>query len=160
GLLVLNVMFTWLGGYLTLMVTNFFNMIITLGALYWLLFLAISKTGVQHTWSSLESAKGLAGFYPFAGSGNTYGVTWFSWMMLMSILLQFSYGPYLQRYASMDRPRTASRSYLLGTIFGNGRTFAIMGLGVIALAVLGGHPPGGLRVDERVWGNMATPYYL
>ena len=62
-------------------------------------------------------------------------------MMTMSILLQFSYGPYLQKYAAMDKPRTASRSYLLGTLFGNGRTFAIMGLGVVTLAALGAGQP-------------------
>ncbi len=159
-LLACNILFTYLGGYLTLVVTNFFHMIVTLGALYWLLFRVVAQAGPQHVWSSLEQTKGLAGFYPFTEGGDTYGLTWFCWMMTMSILLQFSYGPYLQKYASMDKPKTASRSYLLGMLFGNGRTFAIMGLGVVALAVLGTAPPQSLSVDERVWGSMATPYYL
>ncbi len=159
-LLSLNVTFTYLGGYLTLIVTNFFHMILTLGALYALLFLVVHKTGLQTTWTALEQAKGLAGFYPFAGEDNSYGWVWFLWMMTMSILLQFSYGPYLQKYAAMDKPKTASRSYLFGALFGNGRTFAIMGLGVVAMAVLGPQVPDHLPLDERVWGTMATPYYL
>lgn len=158
ALLACNVLFTYLGGYLTLVVTNFFHMILTLGALYTLLILVVQKTGLQTTWTSLENAKGLAGFYPFAQEG--YGPIWFFWMMTMSILLQFSYGPYLQKYAAMDKPRTASRAYLLGTLFGNGRTFAIMGLGVVALAVLGTSPPVELGVTVETWKSMATPYYL
>jgi SSS family solute:Na+ symporter len=159
-LLSLNIIFTYLGGYLTLVVTNFFHMILTLGVLYVVLFLVVARTGIQRTWSSLEQAKGLGGVYPFAGDASSYGWVWFLWLVTMSILLQFSYGPYLQKYATMDRPKTVSRSYLIGSLCGNGRTFAIMGLGVVALAVLGTAAPASAGVSDHVWATMAAPYYL
>ena len=155
-----TIIFTYLGGYITLTVTNFFQMIIIMVALYWIFFLIIAKTGLQAYWTGMEQAKGASGFYPFSGEGDSYSVIWFLWMTVMSILLQFSYGPYLQKYASMDRPKTASRSYLWGTLFGNGRTFIILALGVAALGAIGSGIPSGVSVGKTEWANMATPYYL
>jgi solute:Na+ symporter, SSS family len=153
-------LFTFLGGYITLIVTNFFQMIIIMGSLYWLGFELIREIGVQELWSSLESQHGLSAVYPFAGQEGGYSWIWFFWSVLMGILLQFSYGPYLQKYAAMDKPRTASLSYLVGSLFGNGRTFVIMGLGVAALAMMGTGKPVGLEVSDTLWGSMATPYFL
>lgn len=159
-LLLCVVIFTFLGGYITLIVTNFFQMILIVVAVYGVFFLLIEKIGLQQFWSSLEESKGLSGFYPFTGEAGSYGTVWFSWLMLMSILLQFSYGPYLQKYASMDKPKTVSRSYLLGQIFGNGRTFVILGLGVAALAAMGPDMPVDTAMTEAQWQKMVTPYYL
>ena len=155
-----TIIFTYLGGYITLIVTNFFQMIIIMTALCWIFFLIITKTGLQAYWTGMEQAKGAAGFYPFSGEGGSYSIIWFLWMILMGILLQFSYGPYLQKYASMDRPKTASRSYLWGTLFGNGRTFIVLALGVAALGAMGTGIPSGVSVGKTEWANMATPYYL
>ncbi|MDC0937329.1 hypothetical protein OAS39_13670, partial [Pirellulales bacterium] len=144
----------------TLIVTNFFQAIIIVGALYWLLFYLIGMSSIQEIWSGLERSKGLAGIYPFTGEEGSYGVMFWLWMCAMSILLQFSYGPYLQKYASMDKPKTVSRSYLLGYLFGNGRTFVILALGVVALVTLGPSEPIGIDVGEHEWPAIATPYYL
>lgn len=160
ALLACTIIFTFLGGYVTLIVTNFLQMIVIMVAIYWLFFYLIADLGVQRVWTSLEDAKGLAGFYPFADEGEAYGVVWFAWLMTMSVLLQFSYGPYLQKYASMDRPKTASRSFLLSSLFSNGRTFVVLGLGVCALAALGEKPPTSLAVSSSEWSTMATPFYL
>ncbi len=159
-LLTCACIFTFLGGYITLIVTNFFQMIIIMGTFYWLGYNLISQIGVQELWSSLEREHGLSAVYPFTGAEGGYTVIWFLWSIMMGILLQFSYGPYLQKYASMDRPRTASLSYLVGSLFGNGRTFVIMGLGVAALAMMGSGQPEGLDVTDTAWGSMATPYFL
>lgn len=152
--------FTFLGGYITLIVTNFFQMIIIMGTFYWLGYNLINEIGLQELWSSLERQHGLSAVYPFAGREGGYSIVWFLWMIIMSILLQFSYGPYLQKYASMDRPKTASLSYLVGSLFGNGRTFVIMALGVAALAMMGPDQPAGLEITATSWGSMATPYFL
>lgn len=158
-LLFCNVLFTYFGGYVTLMVLNFFQMILIVGALYWVLIDAVTGMGLQTLWSRLEASRGLGGVYPFAGDESAYGVTWFAWLTLMSILLQFSYGPYLQKYASMDKPKTVSRSYLIGAVFGNGRTYVIIGLGVAALAAIGpGDMPAGM--NETEWGRAITPLFL
>jgi SSS family solute:Na+ symporter len=159
-LLICPIIFTSLGGYATLIVTNFFQSILIMGVLCWLLFLLIGQMGLQHFWSGLEQAHGLAGLNPFAESGNSYGVTWFLWLNVMTILLQFSYGPYLQKYASMDKPKTVSRAFLIGTIFGSGRAFIILALGVAALVAVGGVVPAGIGVTATAWQSMATPYYL
>ena len=159
-LLICVVIFTYLGGYITLIVTNFFQMIVIMGVIYWLGFELVAKIGLQETWSAMESAKGLDSVYPFAGGENAYGIIWFTWLLMMSILLQFSYGPYLQKYASMDKPKTVSMSYLVGSLFGNGRTFVILAFGVCALAVLGAEPPAEVDVSPTLWNAMATPYFL
>ncbi len=159
-LLANNVVFTYLGGYLTLVITNFFHMILTLGSLYVVLFVILARDGLQAPWSRLEDLMGVAAFNPFTIEGESYGWIWFLWLLTMSILLQFSYGPYLQKYAAMDRPRTASRSYFFGLLFGNGRTFVILSLGVLALVALGPKPPAGIELGETGWASTATPYYL
>ena len=102
----------------------------------------------------------MAGLNPFAAGSEAYGWRWFIWLNVMTILLQFSYGPYLQQYASMDKPKTVSRSYLLGTIFGSGRSLMIFGLGVAAVAVMGTNPPAFVHTTKTEWDAMATPYFL
>lgn len=159
-LLLCACVFTFLGGFITLTVTNFFQAIIIMASIYWLGYELIAKIGLQELWSSLESHKGLAGVYPFTGEDGGYSIIWFVWLMLMSILLQFSYGPYLQRYASLDKPKTVSLSYLIGSLFGSGRTFVIIGFGVAALAVMGPEQPVGVEATGMEWGAMATPYFL
>lgn len=159
-LLCCNVIFIYFGGYITLTVTNFLMMILIMGVITWLMLYLVAGTGLQTMWTSLEDTRGLAGFYPFTGEEGSYGYVWFGWLMLMAILMQFSYGPYLQKYASMDKPKTVSRAYLLGTIFGNGRTFLIMGLGVVSLAAMGTSIPAGVEASESAWPSMATAYYL
>jgi len=150
-------LFTNFGGYITLVVTNFFQMILIVGSLCWIFFIIIDNVGIQGFWTGLEDAKGIAGMYSFT-KGHEYGMFYFLWMTIMSVLLQFSYGPYLQKYASMDKPKTVRRSYLVSMIFGNGRTYVIMGLGVAALVVLGTSVPEGM--DKHTWASAATPYYL
>lgn len=157
-LLSCTILFSLLGGYLALIISNFLHMIITMAAVFSILFHMIQTIGLQTLWSRLEAERGLSGLHPFSGQGESYGFTWFAWMMTMSILLQFSYGPYLQRYASMDKPRTVSLSFFLGSLFGNGRTFVIMAWGVGALAVLG--PAAAAGYAGNVWPSMATPHYL
>jgi SSS family solute:Na+ symporter len=49
---------------------------------------------------------------------------------------------------------------MLGMIFGNGRTFVIMSLGVVALTVIGTQPPAGMEISDELWNKHATPYYL
>lgn len=159
-LLISTVIFTFLGGYVTLIVTNFFQSIIIVGVLYWLLFRLISMSSLQEIWSGLEQSKGLSGIYPFSGDDGSYGVVFWLWMCTMSILLQFSYGPYLQKYASMDKPKTVSRSYLFGYLFGTGRAFVILTIGVVTLVSLGKVPPSGIEVGQYDWSATATPYYL
>lgn len=159
-LLISAVIFTFFGGYVTLIVTNFLQSIIIVGVLYWLLFHLIGLSSLQEIWSGLEQSKGMAGLHPFTGDDGSYGVIFWLWMCTMSILLQFSYGPYLQKYASMDKPKTVSRSYLIGYLFGNGRTFVILALGVAALVAIGTSQPTSLNVGVNEWPATATPYYL
>ena len=101
-----------------------------------------------------------AGVNPFADNPDAYGIQWFLFLNVMTILLQFSYGPYLQQYASMDRPKTVSRSYLLGGIFGFGRSLIVFGLGVATVAAIGKSQPSPGQLTQAEWVNFATPYYL
>jgi len=58
----------------------------------------------------------------------------------------------------MDKPRTVALSYLVGSLFGNGRTFLIIALGVGALAAWGVTVPAGVPAGQ--WASMATPAFL
>lgn len=170
-LLICPLIFTTLGGYTTLIVTNFFQGILVMGAMTWLFVHVVMQSapagttgfqpGLQAMWSGLEEKLRLSGVNPFAGSPDAYGIQFFLFLNLMTILLQFSYGPYLQQYATMDKPRTVSRSYLLSAIFGFGRSLIIFGLGVAALAAIGKTMPATVTgVTATEWASYATPYYL
>ena len=98
-----------------------------------------------------------AGFNPFVDNPDAYGWQWFIFLNVMTILLQFSYGPYLQQYAAMDKPKTVSRSYLLGAIFGFGRGLVIFGLGVATVAALGKMPPADMAGAAMSATEWATP---
>jgi solute:Na+ symporter, SSS family len=170
-LLICPIIFTTLGGYMTLMVTNFFQGILIMATMTWLFVHVITHaasppavgTGLRNFWTGLENNLGVAGFNPFADNPDAYGWQWFIFLNVMTILLQFSYGPYLQQYAAMDKPKTVSRSYLLGAIFGFGRGLIVFGLGVAACAALGKVAPPALahlNLSPTEWANYATPYYL
>lgn len=165
-LLICPLIFTTLGGYTTLMVTNFFQGILVMFTMTWLFFHVISHNqpsmgaGIQNLWTGLETNLQAVGVNPFAEGKDAYGFQWFLFLNLMTILLQFSYGPYLQQYAAMDKPKTVSRSYLLSAIFGFGRGLIIFGLGVAAVSMLGRSQPEGMNLSETAWINFATPYYL
>jgi solute:Na+ symporter, SSS family len=170
-LLICPLIFTTLGGYTTLIVTNFFQGILVMATMTWLFVHVVIQSapeagsgfvqGVQAMWSGLEQNLKLAGVNPFANSPDAYGIQFFLFLNVMTILLQFSYGPYLQQYASMDKPRTVSRSFLLGAIFGFGRSLIIFGLGVAALAAMGkAMPDTVVGVTANEWASYATPYFL
>ncbi len=170
-LLICPLIFTTLGGYTTLIVTNFFQGILVMATMTWLFVHVVIQSapeatsgfvpGLQAMWSGLEQNLKLAGVNPFANSPDAYGIQFFLFLNVMTILLQFSYGPYLQQYASMDKPRTVSRSYLLGAIFGFGRSLIIFGLGVAALAAMGkAMPDTVIGVSATEWTSYATPYFL
>ena len=55
-LLACPIIFTMLGGYTTLIVTNFFQAIIIMTALTWLLVVFVGRMGLQNYWSGLEHA--------------------------------------------------------------------------------------------------------
>ncbi len=157
--------FTTLGGYTTLIVTNFFQGVMVIFVMMVLLVWVISHAqqppellgGIQGFWTGLENNLQRAGVNPFADNPGAYGIQWFLFLNVMTILLQFSYGPYLQQYAAMDRPKTASRTYLLGTVFGFGRSLIIFGLGVATVAAIGKLQPASTNYSVTEWANYATP---
>jgi SSS family solute:Na+ symporter len=167
-LLVCPLIFTTLGGYTTLIVTNFFQGVFVVFVMMWLLVHIVSHAqtppdflgGLQTTWTGLENNLQEAGVNPFADNPDAYGIQWFLFLNVMTILLQFSYGPYLQQYASMDRPKTVSRSYLLSGVFGFGRSLIIFGLGVATVAAIGKSPPVASQFSAAEWINYATPHYI
>lgn len=170
-LLVCPIIFTTLGGYMTLMVTNFFQGMLIMITMTWLFVHVVTAAGagagflpgLQTVWTGMENHLHAAGVNPFVDNPDAYGWQWFIFLNVMTILLQFSYGPYLQQYAAMDKPKTVSRSYLLGAIFGFGRGLVIFGLGVAALAAFGKTPPADgvhAAMSATEWANAATPYYL
>ena len=167
-LLACPLVFTTLGGYMTLIVTNFFQGVFIMFVMTWLLVHVIAHgqqppnfmAGLQSTWTGLENNLQEAGVNPFADNPDAYGLQWFLFLNVMTILLQFSYGPYLQQYAAMDRPKTVSRSYLLSGIFGFGRSLVIFGLGVATVAAIGKSQPPSVHLPDAEWVNYATPFYL
>ncbi|GEM_PF-1425149 len=170
-LLLCPLIFTTLGGYTTLMVTNFFQGILVMGTMTWLCVHVVSQSvepagfvnGLQHVWSGMEKTLGMTGVNPFVNDPKSYGIQFFIFLNVMTILLQFSYGPYLQQYAAMDKPRTVSRSYLLSAIFGFGRSLIIFAIGVAALSAMGMAMPESVAakgVTPTEWGSYATPHYL
>lgn len=159
--LICPLIFTFLGGYVTLIVIDYFQAILIMVVLTVILLMSVNHLSPQGYWTGLERSLGIDGLNPFSANPGAYGLKWFLWLNLMTILLQFSYGPYLQKYAAMDKPRTVSLSYLLGQLIGVNKALIVIGLGVAALVAFGKAPPAELgSISAAEWNKSATPLYL
>ena len=151
----LALFFTFIGGMVSVILTDFIQSIVIAFALIAGSVVLITKFGVTTIHTSLQTNLGAAGYNPFAKE--SYGILFFIWVVLGNIV-GIVFAPQMQRIASTDSAKTARQMTLIGTIFSQGRTFMVLCWGIVALAVMGAVAPAG--VTGEVWQRIAPAQFL
>lgn len=145
SLVALAVLFTFLGGMVTIVVTDYIQATIMIGSLVLAGVLTLVKVGPMHIHQVLHQHLGEAAYNPF--SAGSYGLTWVCWVLLLTTCNKLAFAPAVQKVASAESPETARKMELFQNIFGMGmRTFMLL-MGIGALAVLGPTPPEGQTAE-------------
>ena len=96
-LLGLAVFFTFLGGMITVIVTDFAQAIILIGTLIFVGIFTLTRFGVGRVHETLQSNLGQGAYNPFlAGS---YGLMWVLWTFLLGTFIKFAFAPETQSLA-------------------------------------------------------------
>lgn len=144
-LVLLAVLFTFLGGMVTIVVTDYIQATIMIGSLVLAGVLTLVNIGPSHIHQALQSHLGEAAYNPF--SAGSYGLTWICWVLLLTTCNKLAFAPAVQKLASAESPETARKMELFQNIFGMGmRTFMLL-MGIGALALLGPTPPEGQTTE-------------
>ena len=141
ALVGLAVLFTFLGGMVTVVVTDFLQATILVSCLLFVgirTFFLLGPSRIHHT---LTDSLGEAAFNPFLEG--SYGLTWVLWVFLLTTANKLAFAPSVQKMASADSPETARKMELLQSIFGMGMRIILLLIGIGALAALGNTPPAG-----------------
>lgn len=155
-LLFLAVFFAFLGGMITVIVTDFAQAIILIGTLIFVGVFTLVKVGVGPIHESLQSNLGQGAYNPFISG--SYGWTWILWTFLLGTFIKFSFAPEVQRLASSDSPETARKMELIAAFFGTGQGAFILMLGIGALALFGTTVPDSM--DAETYHRFVAALYL
>jgi solute:Na+ symporter, SSS family len=155
-LISLAVLFTFLGGMVTVLVTDFIQSVILVATLIFVGFFTVAKVGVGNIHEALQSNLGQSAYNPF-GSGS-YGFVWVLWVTLLTICTKLSFAPVIQKMASTDSPETTRKMDLLSIIFGSGMRCYTLLIGIGALALLGSTVPSGVNAED--YNRFVAALYL
>lgn len=141
SLVTLAVLFTFLGGMVTVVVTDYIQATIIVGALIFVGVTTLQSLGPGAIHNTLQEHIGEAAFNPFLEG--SYGLTWIFWVFLLTTVNKLAFAPSVQKMASADSPETARKMELLQSLFGMGMRIFLLLIGIGALAALGSSPPDG-----------------
>jgi len=151
----LALFFTFIGGMVSVILTDFIQSIVIALALIVGSIVLINKVGINTIHTALQTNFGAAGYNPFAKG--SYGALFFLWV-IMGNIVGIVFAPQMQRIASTDSAKTARQMTLIGTIFSQGRTFMLLCWGIAALAVMGAVVPEG--TTDQMWQRIAPAMFL
>ena len=140
ALVVLAVLFTFLGGMVTVVVTDYIQATIVVSAMLFVGIMTLTELGPSLIHRTLTDEIGEAAFNPFLRG--SYGLTWIVWVFLLTTVNKLAFAPAVQKMASADSPETARKMELLQSIFGMGMRIFLLLIGIGALVSLGGVPAG------------------
>jgi SSS family solute:Na+ symporter len=146
SLVTLAVLFTFLGGMVTVVVTDYIQATIIVGALIFVGVVTLGTLGPAAIHSTLQEQMGDAAFNPFLEG--SYGLTWIIWVFLLTTVNKLAFAPAVQKMASADSPETARKMELLQSLFGMGMRIFLLLIGIGALVALGGTPPEGQSAES------------
>lgn len=144
ALVALAVLFTFLGGMVTVVVTDYLQATIVVSCLIFVGLRTFFLLGPARIHRTLTDNLGEAAFNPFREG--SYGLVWIAWVFLLTTANKLAFAPSVQKMASADSPETARKMELLQSIFGMGMRIMLLLIGIGALAALGG-PAGGESPD-------------
>ena len=153
-MIVIALFFTFIGGMVSVILTDFIQSIIIAVALIVGSIFLYKNVGVNQIHETLQGM-GRAAYNPF--DKDSFGVFFFAWMVL-GLFGGIAFGPVLQRTASADTPKAAREMMLYGMIFTQGRTVMLYVWGIAALAVMGAAAPLGMTTE--LWAKVAPAIFL
>lgn len=139
-LVALAVLFTFLGGMVTVVVTDYIQATILVSCLIFVGIRTFFLLGPVRIHQTLTDNLGEAAFNPFREG--SYGLVWIAWVFLLTTVNKLAFAPSVQKMASADSPETARKMELLQSIFGMGMRIILLLIGIGALAALGGPAVG------------------
>lgn len=146
ALVGLAVLFTFLGGMVTVVVTDYIQATIVVSCLLFVGFSTFIREGGPRIHQVLSDSLGESAFNPFLGG--SYGFTWILWVFLLTTANKLAFAPAVQKMASADSPETARKMELLQSLFGIGMRIILLLIGIGALASLGAVPPEGQTAES------------
>jgi len=151
-LLVPSVFFALLGGFVTVVVTNYVQAIIMAVAIFAVTWLALVKCGssvkdvVDNIYATLNTNIGSGAFNLF--QKNSYGPVWIVFFIASNIYGVLSFPPSLAMTSGAENPEVARKMYLVRTIFNNGRMLCLVLWGICAMVVIGMAVPAGMDKQD------------
>lgn len=145
SLVGLAVLFTFLGGMVTVVVTDYIQATIMVGCLLFVGVMTLTDLGPAMIHKTLYDQLGDAAFNPFLKG--SYGLIWIVWVFVLTTVNKLAFAPAVQKMASADSPETARKMDLLQGIFGVGMRIFLLLIGIGALASLGGTPSEGQSAE-------------
>jgi SSS family solute:Na+ symporter len=155
-ILSLGVFFTFIGGMVTMIVTEYLQSILILASITIISVLAVKTAGLASMKQAIDTHLGAAAFNPLSsdGIGPVFVTVW----MLGMIVQMLAFPPALQKMSAAKSPEVARKMFLLSVIFGQGRSMMFVVWGVAALAVFGPLVPAGY--DPVIYGRVVGGRFI
>jgi SSS family solute:Na+ symporter len=144
GLLGVVLLYTALGGMVSVIFTNYIQYILLSLGMVFLTVFGFFKVGWPRIVSTVEGTFGVKGFNPFA-AGSAFGWTFFFWQLLFQLSV-LTIAPYItMRIFSAKDSRTGTRIFTWSSIMFLARAFIPVFWGVLALSCLAVKPDDPLQ---------------
>lgn len=145
-LIGLALVFTYAGGMVAVILTDFVQSVLIAVMVFVITFLVIKDVGFSGIHETVTENLGERGYNPFlGGAGHEYGTLFIVWMVFGQILGYPAFAPTMQKIAATDTVKTARQMVFISALFGQGRMLMIILWGIAALAVMGSVPPEGME---------------
>jgi len=155
-LIAIALFFAYVGGMVSLIVTNFIQYVIIAFVIIVVTWFVVADVGIMTFHETVNTNMGEAGYNLFkAGS---FGAIYFIWIILQQILGFPAFAPNMQKIASTDNSGTARWMTSLSMIFNTSRQPFLLLWGIAALAVMGSQVPEGM--DAGLYPKIAGAIYL
>lgn len=135
GLLLMVLVYTVLGGMLSVLVTDYLQFLVLGGGVVLVTILVAADAGWEKVVAVVAAERGDGAFNPFTSPG--MGPGYVLWQALSMLAVVLTWQTYIQRVLSAKDPQTAQRMYTRTSIFFVGRYLIPAYWGMAALAMLG-----------------------
>lgn len=157
-MLLLALLFTNLGGMISVVVTDYIQSILVAAGIFIMLVFTFMKVGLTGMTEGLRENLGPAAFNPFYEG--SYGIVFFIWVGLNVFFCYVAFSPTMQKVASTNSSETARKMTMLSSFFNKSRLVMMMLIGIGALIFLGNEIPTGMGITQEQWSRTAGPLFL
>jgi len=148
-LLALATFFTFLGGMVTVIITDYIQSVLIYVSVLVVSLLVLKFTDLASMREAVETHIGPAAFSPLkTHGGRGIGLVFTLVFLLNAITHRLAFPPALQKMSAAKSPEVVRKMFLLSTIFGQGRGILFVAWGIAALALFGPATPPGFASAE------------